>query len=150
MSAFIVGHDHIDALLTFAVSRGGSCHGTASFYDENRSERIYITEENATEIGRILVAENERSVAHRYNETPGSAADYRFKRWLALPLSAVSVLKGCDCFDYQACETEDYEASPAKTIIDSIRRAAIHRLPGYEDAPGWGFRRPAAVQKKYA
>jgi hypothetical protein len=155
MSAFVVGHDHIDALLSFATrrTRYGS---TASFSHElgDAFERRAITEENATEIGRILLAENERSVGARYpdckdnpEDMPGTigetAASYRFKAWSASsPLTATAILKGCSCFDYQACETADYETTRAHAIIDGIRHHAIHMLPGYDDCAGWEFRRP--------
>lgn len=147
MSAFIVDHDTIDALLTLAVGR------KASYFVAATQTRVYITAHNAEEIGRILLTENERSVNHRYpgsepGDLPGSigedAATYRFRFLHCTPLPAVVVLKSCDCFDYQACETDDYESSLAHTIIDAIRSAAIRALPGYEDAP-WGYRKPAPV-----
>lgn len=154
MSAFLVGYDHINALLTFAVrrSRYGS---SASFYHDAFNRRIYITDENATEIGQRLLAENERSIVARYpdcaNElgkapgpfVPELAAAYLFVPWPpSWLLTPVAVLKGCSCFDYQACETEDYDSTVAHAIIDGIRSHAINLLPGYEDAPGWEFRRP--------
>lgn len=151
MSAFIVSHDHIDALLTFASERHR--YGAVSYYVKETGARVVITEENATEIGRILITENERSVYARYSDcgpgnAPGTigqdAANYTFKRWpYSSPLTAVSILKGCSCFDYQACETDDYEDSLAFEIVNTIRKRAISRLPGYDDAPGWEFDRPA-------
>jgi hypothetical protein len=138
MSAFIVGNDHIDGLLSFAISRvrGNVCY----YHDDNRVE---ISRNNATKIGRILLAENERSVCHRYNEaSEDEASSYTFKPWHETP-NPVSILKACDCFDYQACETEDYEKSEAHTIIMAIRKRAISALPGYDNAPGWELRRVA-------
>jgi len=139
MSPFIVGHDHIDALLTFALdSRRG---GPVSYVANNICVRI--TEENVTEIGRHLLMENERSVRYRYPNHGSfceNAENYKFRPWTT-PLIAVSILKACDCFDYQSCETGDYWQSLACTIIDAIRTRAIRRLPGYNDARGWEFRR---------
>lgn len=155
MSAFVVSHDHIDALLSFASMR--YTYGPVSYYVKETGARVTITEENATEIGRILLTENERSIYARYpdckpgndDSRPGTigedATSYNFTRWpLTSPLTAVSILKGCSCFDYQACETDDYEQSLACTIIEAIRQRAIGRLPGYDEAPGWEFDRPAA------
>jgi len=146
MSAFIVGHDHIDGLLTFAT---GKKYGSpVSYYLPGG--RVDITEQNATEIGRILLTENERSVKYRYpGETtdtlPGTigedAVSYKFKPFYGLP--AVAILKACSCYDYQACETDDYQESVACKIIDAIRGRAITSLPGYDDANGWELRRPA-------
>jgi hypothetical protein len=161
MSAFIVGHDHIDALLSFAMQR--DTYGSVRYYIKDTHTSVEITKQNATEIGRILLTENERSIYHRYPDVkpgkdenkPGTwgedAETYKFKPWpLTSPLSAVSILKACDCFDYQACETDDYEQSLAHTIINAIRKRAIHRVPGYDDAQGWEFRRPAAAAKRSA
>ena len=144
MSAFIVGHDHIDALLTYAIEK------RVSYWVPDTQTRVSVTKENATEIGRILLAENERSVGHRYGEIdpadmPGPTgeddANYRYKLW-SRPLSAIAILKGCSCFDYQACETENYETTLAYKIIDAIRHHAIHSVPGWDNAEGWEFRRP--------
>jgi hypothetical protein len=143
MSAFVVGHDHIDALLTFAVDK------RVSYWVKETDTRVAITRENVTEVGRILLAENQRSVGYRYHETdpdemPGTDGEddsnYYFTRWVE-PLSGVALLKGCACFDYQACETDDYESTLAHTIIDAIRHYAIYEVAGWDNAPGWEFRR---------
>jgi hypothetical protein len=146
LSAYIVDHDHIDALLSYGIE-----HDVRYVVRESNSI-VEITLRNATEIGRILLDENERSVRHRYpdsdvDELPGTigqnAANYKFRRWPArAPLAALTILKACDGFDYQACETDDYNQSIARSIIDAIRGYAIRRLPGYADAPGWSMGRP--------
>jgi len=61
-------------------------------------------------------------------------------------LPALTVLKACDGFDYQASETPDYETSLAAIVIRAIRKWAITRLPGYSDAPGWSMHRPVKEQ----
>jgi len=146
MSAWIVGHDHIDALLTFATNKPrnwGVCYRIPG------GESNEIDERNATEIGRILMAECERSVQARYpndslEELPGTIGErshnYKFKRW-AGTLSPIAILKACDCYDYQACETDDYQETLACLIIEAIRNRAISVLPGYDEAPGWQFER---------
>jgi hypothetical protein len=140
MSAFIVGHDHIDALLSFCFQRVGGYQSAVSYYFDGA--RHDITRETVTETGRILLAENERSVNHRYPGDDGEseAALYTFKAW-PFPLTAVSILKGCDCLDYQSCEHDGWEASRAFAILRAIRHRAIHGVPGYDDAGGWEFRR---------
>jgi hypothetical protein len=151
MSAYIVGHNPIDALLTFATCK---IYGRGVVYTANET-LIEIGCSNASEIGRILLTENERSVRHRYpdaapSDLPGTigedAANYAFSPF-DQPLTPLAVLKGCECFDYQACETDDYKSSIAYAIIDAIRKRAILCLPGYDDSPGWDIARnkPAAV-----
>ena len=50
----------------------------------------------------------------------------------------VEIIKLCDCYDYQSCETRDWETTEAFAICAALRAAAIDSLPGYEDAP-WGL-----------
>jgi hypothetical protein len=138
MSAFVVSNDHIDALLTFAIDKRAS-------YNINEScGRMSFAETTATEIGRVLLRENERSVNQRYQENDAGIADsYEWRRFPNRRLTPVNILKACSCFDYQACETDDYEESVAHRIIDAIRHTAIGSLPGYNDADGWTFARRA-------
>jgi hypothetical protein len=146
VSAYIVDHDHIDALLSYGIQN------QVRYVVRESNSVVEITLHTATEIGRILLDENERSVRHRYpgsdpDELPGTigqnAACYRFRRWpVHAPLPALTILKACDGFDYQACETDDYHLSVAHGIIDAIRSYAIRRLPGYADSPGWSLERP--------
>jgi hypothetical protein len=147
VSAYIVDHDHIDALLSFAIQ-----HDVRYVIND---ACIAIDTVNATELGRILLDENERSVRHRYpdcdaDDLPGTigqnAACYLFRCWPALvPLPALTILKACDGFDYQASETGNYEQSLAATIVRAIRTFAISRLPGYSESPGWSMSRPVKV-----
>ena len=141
MSAYIVSHSLIDAVLTIAVHENGSYGGPR--YRKTKDSSVEITEGNATEIGRVLLAENERSVMHRYpggtlDDMPGKigerSANYYFKPRKAEP---VAVLKALDCLDYQSCETDDWQESEAFRVVAAIRDHAISRLPGYENGPGW-------------
>jgi hypothetical protein len=143
MSAFIVGHDHIDALLTFAIAR------KTLYYVAATGVTVEITLDNASAIGAILLQENERSVRHYDPDTPaddlpgtdGERADnYAFRVFelchqLPREQIVVWVLKACDCFDYQACETDDYDSSLACRIIDCIHDTAVESLMGYDEAP---------------
>lgn len=147
MSAFVVSHDHIDALLTFAdMKRMKDRLG----YCVNRGKEQL----GWTDLGRVLLAENERSVCHRYPDcTPGNmpgtigeeAIGYKFKTFqeafrMQHTQLCIWIIKACNCFDYQACETEDYEQSIAHAMIKSIQSEAIRCLPGYDDAP-WDINR---------
>lgn len=150
MSAFIVSHDHIDALLSFAKDKRLKDQ-LAYYIQPSRADQF-----DWTDIGRVLLAENERSVCHRYSDcVPGNAPGkigeeaigYKFRYFtpflnMAHAKKCVWIIKNCDCFDYQACETDDYDQSIAHRIIEAIRSAATRALPDYEDAP-WGIDRAA-------
>lgn len=154
MSAFIVSHDHIDALLTFAITHRVSYYVSQDICNKPGGTRVDIDRQTATEVGAILLTENERSVRHRYPsdkpaDLPGTigedAATYRFREFgelhrLTHAQKCVWILSGCRCFDYQACETENYEQSLAHIVIEAIQAAAVRALPGMEDAP-WEINR---------
>ena len=139
MSAFVVSHIHINALLTFADLK------------KMRNQIGYRIDQGAAQhswstIGQILLAENERSVCTRYPDCteankPGTigeeAISYHFKTWnqafaLQHDKLCVWIMKACDCFEYQACESDDYEQTIAHSIIDTIRSKAIHSLFGLQ------------------
>lgn len=158
MSAFIVGHDHIDALLTFARLHRVSYYVPQSICNKPGGNRVDINGETATEVGRILLDENERSVRFRYSDCPADdlpgtigeeSAGYRFRDFSELYMMPMGkqcawILNGCRCFDYQACETDDYRQSLAHLIIEAIQAAAIRALPHIEDAP-WEINRKVTV-----
>lgn len=138
MSAYIVEPAHITTLVSFAI-----LHRVRVWHRGTSTE---ITTGNATEIGAMLLDQNVRSVAARYEgrvepEEKNAAAEYRFGGLVTAPrlTAAVTILKACACFDYQACETTDYRDTFAATVIEAIRKAAIQSLPGYDAAPGWGI-----------
>jgi hypothetical protein len=147
MSAFVVSHDHIDALLTFASDK--RIIDDLGYFVNRGATKL-----TPSEIGRVLLAENERSVCHRYPDcTPGDApgkigeeaVNYNFHRFsefdrMQHAQKCAWVLKACQCFDYQACETDDYEQSIAHQIIRRIEARVIESLPYYEEAP-WGIDR---------
>lgn len=143
MSAFVVGHDHINGLMSYCLQRRRG-YGVSYFLPETGNS-VEITRANAEEIGRILLEENEASVSYRYpgddpEELPGTigetAADYQFRQFRG-PLSPLIILKACDCLEYQSCEHPHWVGSIAHCILEGIRKSAIHDLPGWDDAPGW-------------
>jgi hypothetical protein len=119
MSAYIVSHDTIDILVTFAIDNRISY----------RVEDITCICEpsDATKLGKLLMRECERSVQYRYPrdsnaELPGTvgerASNYKFKR---AECFREFMRDHVDEYDYQSCETDDYEQSVAYRIISSIK-----------------------------
>jgi hypothetical protein len=95
----------------------------------------HLTEKNAGYVGAMLLAENRRSIDHRYDEEEWEQP-YLFKRLSGVP-NPVSVLKALDGFEYQACEHPEWEKSEAFNFCQSLRKRAISKLPGYEDDEHW-------------
>jgi hypothetical protein len=160
MSAFILGESHIHLLVNAGLKlpypgdklrwfvrdltddekqetyRRGAAWGPGAIeiYGQIRRE---LTEDNAGWIGAMLLAENARSVNHRYEEEEWESP-YIFRPLPRTP-DPVAVLKALDCFEYQSCEHADWATSESRRFCDSLRRTAIRRLSGYEDAP-WEVR----------
>ncbi len=112
MSAFMVNHDHISAIIT----------GFARFHYDRLSRA------EATELGQLLLIENSRSVAYRYNEPVDEDwRDYRFEQRDVKQIP--HLLKFCDCLKYQSCERPDYEESIAWKKLQQIRDTLIRALP---------------------
>lgn len=152
MSAFEVGATHIDALLTAGLDRepnDGPLRWMSSRYTEQdrndanakgqpwgiRATELYrerirqLTVDTAGQVGAMLVAENRRSVDYRYNETE-IEEPYLF-RPLRGNVKPLVVLQAISCFEYQACETPDWEDSEAHAFCVALRGAMIRALPGY-------------------
>ena len=151
MSAFICGPDHFKVLAIFAASRShGSLNVDPRYIKGLVGDHNSTTTDLATLYADTLYRENIRSVRGRYPEDkwddlPGPivkplhiVVDSRDQTLAKYRPSPVAILKMCDCLEYQSCETEDYRQTVAFALLDSIRRAAIRRLVGYEDAP-WDF-----------
>lgn len=132
MSAFIVSDSHIDAIVTFARQARISMR---PLQGDVPGGWVAVVDANPSDIGQALLNANYLSVNHRYRERE-TPPKYRFVDYGG-PLQAISVIKACNCFDYQACEVETYEESWAARFVDSVRSAAIYRLPGYDEAHGW-------------
>ena len=144
MSAFIVGVPHLRALTHFAFAH--EVHDLESFADQARPGEGF---RNA--FGRLLLEQNSRSMRHRYEPDvaaarigPGPATFDAGPQDVRLQAPLV-ILKACSCYDYQACETEDYHRTWASAAIDRIRRAACGELlqdlfRSAPDLPGWPLR----------
>lgn len=59
-----------------------------------------------------------------------------------LNVNAPATVKYCQCYDYQACETDNYEDTDAAKIIKHIKyealRQSLEMIPEYNKAP-WGL-----------
>lgn len=160
MSAWVVSQAHINAMVSAGLRRGTVQGCKLSWYHDG--ERHELTRVNADQVGSMLLGENIRSVGFRYSdspvddlpgryvtaELPGFDVEIRAPEYLA-PFTykhtlkddhrkPVEILKAIDCFEYQACETDDWRDSEAYAFCQALRSRMIDALPGYDDAP-WGI-----------
>lgn len=146
MSAYIV-EKNVVLFLVAAMQTRSIGHGSFSWYHGGNTRSLGCTDtEAAADVANLLWRENMRSVSARYpNESSGTlpgggdneavtAADFQhcFDR-----IEPVQVLKACDCFAYQSCESDDWEETEVFSIVEALRSRAISALPGYDDAI-WG------------
>ena len=160
MSAFICNPEHLGILAAYAAHHDAVIH---SFRRKDRAE-------TAKNIARALARENIRSVAHAYpdgkdGDRPGprlfdddieeAAAlygEHYFRNGAAKRLNPVQILKFCQCYVYQSCETDDWRDTVAWSQLDWMIGHAIQALPGYD-----GFKweasdeeSPPGVEELYA
>ena len=117
MSAFLCSDAHISALVN-----------AAEFY------RVDLPREHDPEsLFHMLVTENYRSLAARYQDKPGDPSAHRYT--LRPPLPALAVIKLAQSYEYQSCEHDGWDASVAKGWIERLIAGLIFRIPGYDAAP---------------
>lgn len=131
MSAHVLDDENLNAIL-----RGCKHYFRILNLNINAETFCLGFDKDLSRIGQILKEENYRSVNTRYDEETKPDA---FKYKDSSPLySVVQLLKLCDCYEYQSCESSDYVNTNACTIINRIRKNLIAHLPGYDDAH-WGL-----------
>ena len=127
MSAFTLSNKHITAMLSMSGPRYPG--DGASYYWNNEAHAF---NGHAQEIGQKLVDQNWRSVNYRYDENE-PAPRYAYEH-PAMQVTPVQVIKACNCYNYQSCETPDWPETEAYAIMRALRERAINSLPGYKDA----------------
>lgn len=128
MSAFVLDDDHIDylvsAVVAFSHPAGADLDGWTR-----------------TDLGRLLLAENDRSVAYCYQEPPSGVAE-RYEHRPVDAMDPLQTIKVVQCYQYQACEHPGWVGSEAKRITDRLFDRALSRVPGMAEA-AWVWQRPA-------
>ena len=122
MSAFVVSNTHIDALLTAALCSYGTGEESGMHWYVGDDLR-QLTRTNASEVGALLLAENQRSVNNRYDRTT-QVEDYEFHKLPGDP-DPITVLNAIRCFEYQACEHPEWIQSEAAHFINALQAKMI-------------------------
>lgn len=117
MSAFLVSTTHIDAMLSGALV-------LSSPYAPFRWHPIVNGERKTHDLASMIDPEDRDCdpISDYFRELPGYP-------------DPVVVLKAVTCYEYQACETPEWEDSEAFAFCQSLKDTCFRRLPGYEDAP---------------
>jgi hypothetical protein len=127
MSAFVVSDRHINTILSAANRAGRSNLIHVGGVRYLRLDQV----DDLQAMAEILLAENVRSVNCRYRE---SAEPHAITFEFCADVVPIEVIKLCQCYAYQACETDDYRDTAAAKIIEHIQSMMLSRLPGYGSA----------------
>lgn len=133
MSAYVVNNRTISAVVKGFLDYGVDF--SADDY-EKPIQVLYNENELATAIGQSLLNQNYKSVNYRYREdTPATKFEYVKENYNA------GEIFGCiRCYNYQACETDDYFES---NLYYSLQNLQIAMLKRYIEKDGfempWGL-----------
>lgn len=150
MSAFVVGQEHIDALVTLALrgasDREGYWHAPLR-WDGANGTWPEATPETADRVGSMLWRENVASIHGRYPDTAERDSNYPgpigfssvevegYRHDMVRGYEPVDVLKVLGCYEHQSCEHAGWATSQAARFCQSLRLSMISHLPGYNEAP---------------
>ena len=155
MSAWIVSKRHIDYMLTAGLiypqygklewfvphenkptdyARGQRWGPTAVLTAVKHIREL--TRETADEVGRMLWKQNYESVNYRYDEEPTVEAKqpYTYEPVPEDEMDILDAIKLTLSYEYQSCETPDWEYTEAYRFAESLIRELIHRIPGMDKA----------------
>ena len=136
MSAFVFAEPHIRALTNYAFAHGDE--ELMSFADHIRPG-----ETARDTFGRLLLEENVRSVSALYGDRCGGKLVGPEPIVFTAGLNGVAlhdpltILQACQCYEYQASDTDDYGASWAAAAIGRIRRTACAEVLRDMRLPDW-------------
>ena len=156
MSAYVVSDNHLAYLVHAGLAYGrrspvrwqapdteeppgladheaGSPWGPTSLETMQRKQRT-LTKDTADTTMLMLYAANVVSVNYRYDQAEPYEHIPRYRHSDRHNLNAVAVLKALNGYEYQACESPDWERSEAHAFCQALKGAAIHALPGYDEA----------------
>ena len=159
MSAFMVPIEHVRAMVNAGLrnrEHDGPLSWSVRQLTEDERARAYqpgeawgpeihqvgqetrrqLTRDTAGTVGAMLLAQNRRSVDFRYDETDIEDV-YLHSR--SSERSPAAMLKAIDCYEYQACETPDWEDTEAARFCQALRAHLIRQLPDYDDADTWAI-----------
>lgn len=150
MSCHMVEAEHVHVLIWAAIHAAGPRESVMQLWtvekptDTNavQASRPYnvriLRPGTETPTGQMLVEANADSVRARHGDAAldgdvGFVYEYRTPRdrnW-----SPVEILSALNGYEYQACESDEWQGSEAKHFCDQLRRRVEARLPGASNGP---------------
>ena len=136
MSAYVVDNKTISALAK-AFERWEVKYKAENYINTNTSSVFIDVGKLIHDIGQSLLDQNYKSVNYRYNEdTP--TPNFKFED---VEIDE-GIVYGCiRCYNYQACETDDYYESEIYKSLERLKAKMLERLIRKcgMDTEGWGY-----------
>lgn len=155
MSAYMVNEDTLDLIASVAV---WSNHGLFIYAGEGtlpprgeleyagEGESIYYRASHLKDIKEELRLENIASLWARYPKDGGDMVGEGapFKAIYRDQATFAQVLGALACYEYQACESENWQKSYAHLLCVAIRKAICSLISEGE----WDYERPAGMAQR--
>ena len=135
MSAYIVNNETICAIV-----KGFEMFNTEYSAEDYKKPNSVIIDfkEMRNGIGQSLLEQNYKSVNCRYRDNQ-KTPKFNYKD---VEVNEGIILGCINCYEYQACETNDYETSQIHYSLQSLKNAMLDRYvenSGYEVPWGYEF-----------
>ena len=129
MSAFLCSNDHLSALALLAGANFGECEAAFSTLLDENCRSLLARYPTDPFCGQPDPREYRQAINREAYFPHILAAHGRWDvRKLTDSMVNTAIVKLCDCYDYQACETGDsYYETAAGRMVAAIRDTAIGR-----------------------
>lgn len=151
MSAYIVGNDLIDLIVSAGLTGDGAHTRGIVVYHSGIPFTFPDTQLGGDELCAVLRQANYDSVNYRYNdnwEAGDDTAPFRKVHHIGGALIPWGhVLRALDCYEYQSCEHPEYGRSFAHSIVEFVRKRVCARVAEQSDAP-WEWSREDVAKRE--
>jgi hypothetical protein len=155
MSAFMINEDSLDLLASvaswtregvFLYNRGDVLPPRSEIPFASADESIYYDNNNMKQIKEELRLENIASLWARYPNDGGemARAGDTFRPIDRDQVTFAQVLGALACYEYQACESENWYNSYANALCKGIRKAICSMISDGQ----WEYERPAGMAQR--
>lgn len=139
MSAYIMGDQEINEIVSYFIHTRHTIHGEGAWLRMGESEWNYLNAENAPKVAAILKAENIRSVNAKYGENESPAYVFEYSP-TAHKRPVGNIIGALECYEYQACETNDWHTSLAHEIVNGLRKHLLKEIAEKDGTYTWGIK----------
>ena len=136
MSAFLMSNDEFNTIISHFIDPNNRTGEGAWLKIGDRYD--YLSAQNSAEVAEILRAENVRSISAKYGD--GNVEPYEFEYIPSARKRPVgNIIGALDCYEYQACESDDWNESNALEIVQGLRKHLLKTIAEKDDTYTWGI-----------